>query len=150
MDTQSFKTKSIKPDEVDRDWYVIDAADQVVGRIASRVAAVLRGKHKPTFTPHVDMGDYVIVINADKAIFTGRKETDKEYRRYSNYPGGERTDAPEVMRENRPEFIIEHAVKGMLPKTSLGRKMARKLKVYAGPDHPHEAQQPTPMEALHL
>lgn len=146
MDTQSFKTKSIKPDEVERDWYVVDAADQVVGRIASRIARVLRGKHKPTFTPHVDTGDYVIVVNADKAVFTGRKETDKEYRRYTDYPGGERLESPEEVREKKPEFIIKHAVKGMLPKSGLGREMLRKLKVYTGPDHPHEAQQPKPLE----
>lgn len=146
MDTQSFKTKSTKPRDVDRAWHVVDARDEVVGRLASRVATVLRGKHKPTFTPHVDTGDYVIVVNAAQARLTGRKETDKAYRRYSGYPGGERVDSPAELREKKPEFLIRHAVKGMLPKGPLGRQMLKKLKVYAGAEHPHEAQQPTPLD----
>lgn len=146
MDTQSFKTFSAKPEEIERDWYIVDARDQVVGRLASQVAAVLRGKHKPIYTPHVDTGDYVVVVNAEEARFSGRKEVQKEYRRYSDYPGGDRTETPEAMREQKPTFIIENAVKGMLPKGSLGRQMLKKLKVYAGSAHPHEAQQPKPLE----
>ncbi len=142
MDKNSFKTFSAKPEEVERDWYVIDAEDQVVGRLASRVAAVLRGKHKPTFTPHVDTGDFVIVTNAERARFTGKKEAEKEYFWHSGRPGSERTATPETMRTQRPTFLIENAVKGMLPKGPLGRQMLKKLKVYAGPSHPHGAQQP--------
>lgn len=146
MDTQSFKTTSTKAEDVERAWHVVDARDKVVGRLASRVAAVLRGKHKPTFTPHVDTGDFVIVVNAEHARFTGRKETDKEYLRYTGYPGGERVETPAEVREKKPEYMIRHAVKGMLPKGPLGRQMLKKLKVYAGPEHPHEAQQPTPLD----
>jgi large subunit ribosomal protein L13 len=146
MDTQSFKTFNAKPDEVERDWYVVDATDQVVGRLASQIARVLRGKHKPTFTPHVDTGDYVIVVNADKARFTGKKEQQKEYHEYSGYPGGDRARTPKEVRENKPEYIIEEAVQGMLPTGPLARDTFKKLKVYAGPDHPHEAQQPKPLE----
>lgn len=146
MDTQSFKTISTKAEDVERAWHVVDAQDQVVGRLASRVATVLRGKHKPTYTPHVDTGDHVIVVNAELARFTGRKETDKQYRRYSGYPGGVYVDSPAEVRAKRPEFIIRNAIKGMLPKGPLGRKMLKKLKVYAGSEHPHEAQQPTPLD----
>ncbi len=146
MDTQSFKTTSTRAEDVERAWHVVDASDRVVGRLASKVAAVLRGKHKPTFTPHVDTGDYVIVVNAAQARFTGRKEMQKEYRSYSGYPGGERVDTPAELREKKPEFLIRHAVKGMLPRGPLGRQMLKKLKVYAGPEHPHEAQQPTPLD----
>ncbi len=142
MDVNSFKTASAKPLEVERQWYVIDAENQVVGRLASQVAAILRGKHKPSFTPHVDCGDFVIVVNADKARFTGKKETKKLYYRYSGYPGGLRTRTAKEMRQRRPIYIMEHAVKGMLPKGPLGRSMFKKLKVYASPTHPHEAQQP--------
>ncbi len=142
MDVNSFKTASAKPLEVERQWYVIDAENQVVGRLASQVAAILRGKHKPSFTPHVDCGDFVIVVNADKARFTGKKETNKLYYRYSGYPGGLRTRTAKEMRQRRPIYIMEHAIKGMLPKGPLGRSMFKKLKVYASPTHPHEAQQP--------
>ncbi len=145
MNPNSFKTFSAKPHEVERAWLLIDAEDQVVGRLASRAAHLLRGKHKPSFTPHVDTGDFVIVINAEKARFTGQKEMQKEYFQYSGYPGGERTTTPEVMRRRRPTFLIENAVKGMLPRGPLGRKMLKKLKVYAGPEHPHSAQQPKTM-----
>lgn len=145
MDTQSFKTYSAKPSDVERDWYVVDATDRVVGRLASRIARVLRGKHKPIYTPHIDTGDHVIVVNADKARFTGKKEQQKSYHSYSGYPGGDHSKTPEEMREDQPEYIIEQAVKGMLPTGSLGRDMYKKLKVYAGPDHPHEAQQPEPL-----
>jgi large subunit ribosomal protein L13 len=142
MDANSFKTLSAKPAEVKRDWYVIDAENLVVGRLASKVAAILRGKHKPTFTPHVDTGDFVVVVNADKARFTGNKETEKQYFSYSGYPGGARVQTPAEVRTRKPAFIIEKAVKGMLPKGPLGRQMLKKLKVYAGAEHPHVAQQP--------
>ncbi|MCH8962243.1 MAG: 50S ribosomal protein L13 [Bacteroidetes bacterium] len=142
MDVNSFKTVSARPAEVEQEWYVIDAENQVVGRLASQVAAILRGKHKPYFTPHVDCGDYVIIVNADKARFSGKKETDKLYYRYSGYPGGLKTRTAKEMRQRRPDYIMRHAVKGMLPKGPLGRSMLKKLKVYASPKHPHEAQQP--------
>ncbi len=142
MNANSFKTQSAKPGQIERDWYLVDAENQVVGRLASRVAALLRGKHKPYFTPHVDCGDFVVVVNAEKVRFTGNKETQKQYYRYSGYPGGLRQRTPKEMRERRPEFIVRNAVKGMLPKGPLGRSMLRKLKVHAGPEHPHEAQQP--------
>ncbi len=142
MEANSFKTYSARPADIQRAWYVIDAENQVVGRLASRVATILRGKHKPTYTPHLDTGDFVIVINADKARFTGNKETRKEYFSHSGYPGGDKQRTPKEMRERRPNFIIENAVRGMLPKGPLGRQMFKKLKVYAGPAHPHEAQQP--------
>jgi large subunit ribosomal protein L13 len=146
MDHNSFKTYSAKPGAVEQAWYVVDAENAVVGRLASRVASVLRGKHKPTYTPHVDTGDFVVVVNAEKARFTGRKETDKVYFRHSNYPGGVTTQSPREVRRTHPERLIEHAVKGMLPKNALGRQMIRKLKVYAGPEHPHTAQQPETLE----
>jgi large subunit ribosomal protein L13 len=146
MDSQSFKTYSAKPSDVDRKWYVVDATNEVVGRLASRIARILRGKHKPMYTPHIDTGDFVVVVNADKARFTGRKETDKTYRSYSGYPGGEREVTVEEVRENHPDRLISNAVKGMLPKGKLGRAMFKKLKVYAGDEHPHEAQQPQPLE----
>lgn len=146
MNTDSFKTVSIKPSEVERDWYVVDGENLVVGRLASQVAALLRGKHRPYFTPHVDCGDYVIVINADKVRFTGKKETDKTYFRYTGYPGGERENNAATLREKKPEFLVRNAVRGMLPKNKLGRQMLKKLKVYAGPEHPHEAQQPKELD----
>ncbi|SHK27975.1 50S ribosomal protein L13 [Rhodothermus profundi] len=142
MDVNSYKTYSAKPGEVRRTWYIIDAEGQVLGRLASRIATILRGKHKPTYTPHVDMGDFVIVINAEKVRLTGKKELQKQYFHHSGYPGGVRLRTPADMRKRRPEFLIEHAVKGMLPKGPLGRRMLRKLKVYAGPSHPHGAQKP--------
>jgi large subunit ribosomal protein L13 len=146
MDANSFKTFVAKPAEVQREWYVIDAENQVVGRLASRVAAVLRGKHKPSFTPHVDTGDFVIVVNAEKARFTGGKETEKEYQTFSGYPGGQKITTPAKVRQRKPAYVMEHAIKGMLPKGPLGRQMYRKLKVYAGTDHPHQAQNPKTLE----
>lgn len=146
MDTNSFKTYSAKQSDVVRTWYVIDAQNKVVGRLASKVASLLRGKHKPMFTPHVDAGDYVIIVNADKARFTGSKEAQKEYFRHTGYPGGARITSVREMRRKKPTFIVENAVKGMLPKNRLGRQMIRKLKVYAGPEHPHEAQQPVSID----
>ena len=146
MDVNSYKTVSTKPADVERDWYIVDGENQIVGRLASQVASILRGKHKPTFTPHVDTGDFVIVINADKVRFTGQKETSKQYFKYSGYPGGGRLRTPKEEREKRPTFLVENAVKGMMPKNSLGRQMLKKLKVYAGSEHPHDAQQPKTLE----
>jgi large subunit ribosomal protein L13 len=146
MKTPSFQTFNAKPDEVERDWFVVDADGKTVGRLASRIATVLRGKHKPTYTPHVDTGDHVIVVNADKVAFTGRKETLKEYTFYSGFPGGDKKKSPEDLREKRPEFFMRHAVKGMLPRGPLGRKMLKKLRVYTGSEHPHDAQQPKPLD----
>lgn len=146
MDVNSFKTYSARPTDVDRRWYVVDAENQVVGRLATRIATILRGKHKPQFTPHIDTGDYVVVINADKVRFTGLKENQKEYFKHSGYPGGVTIRTPGEVRAKKPTFILENAVKGMLPKGPLGRQMLRKLKVYAGTEHPHEAQQPEPLE----
>ena len=134
------------PADVENKWIVIDATDVVVGRLASYVAKRLRGKHRADFTPHIDTGDHIIVINAEKARFTGKKETDKEYFSHSGYPGGVSTATPKQMRAKKPTFLIENAVKGMLPHNRLGRAMAKKLKVYAGADHPHEAQDPQPLE----
>lgn len=146
MDPQSFKTYSATPSDIDRDWYVVDATNRIVGRLASQIAPVLRGKHKPMYTPHMDTGDHVIVVNAERARFTGSKEQQKPYFEYSGYPGGDRFQTPEEVREEKPEYIVEQAVKGMLPSGSLARDMFKKLRVYAGPDHPHEAQQPDPLE----
>ena len=140
------KTQSIRSQDVRHDWLVVDAADRTLGRIATEIAHRLRGKHKPEFTPHVDTGDYIIVVNADKVRVTGRKTTDKIYYRHSGYPGGIKGTSFERMRETHPERIIETAVRGMLPRNPLGRAMFRKLKVYAGPDHPHAAQQPQSLE----
>ncbi len=140
------KTFTAKPYEVARQWYVVDAQGQTLGRLATRVATVLRGKHKPVYTPHVDCGDYVIVVNADKINVTGQKLDQKIYYRHSGYPGGIKQVTLRRRLLTHPERVIESAVRGMLPKNRLGRKMFRKLKVYAGPDHPHEAQQPKPLE----
>ncbi|PSQ62819.1 MAG: 50S ribosomal protein L13 [Bacteroidetes bacterium QH_10_64_19] len=148
MDTQSFKTYNAKKSTVERDWYVVDATNKIVGRLASRIAHVLRGKHKPTYTPHVDTGDHVIVVNADKARFTGGKEQQKSYHEYSGYPGGDKSQTPAEVREDKPEYIIKQAVEGMLPSGALGRDMFTKLQVYAGPDHPHQAQQPDPLDTV--
>jgi len=135
-----------KPDEVQRDWYVVDATDQTLGRLATKIATVLRGKHKPQYTPHVDVGDFVVVVNADKVAVTGRKLDQKMYHRHSGYPGGLRSITLRRQLELHPERVIESAVRGMLPKGPLGRKMYKKLKVYASAEHPHEAQQPQPLE----
>ncbi|MBB6284307.1 50S ribosomal protein L13 [Geobacillus subterraneus] len=135
-------TYMAKPNEVERKWYVVDAAGKTLGRLASEVATLLRGKHKPTFTPHVDCGDHVIVINADKVELTGKKLTKKLYYRHSLYPGGLKVRTALEMRTNYPEQMIERAVRGMLPKGSLGRQMFKKLHVYRGSEHPHQAQKP--------
>lgn len=142
MNTLSYKTKSAKKEEVQRNWYVVDAQSDVVGRLATKIATVLRGKHKANYTPHVDTGDYVIVINADKVRFSGNKMDQKEYQRYSGYPGGQKKRTAAEMLEKKPTEIMESAVRGMLPKTRLGRQMFKKLFVYAGADHPHAAQKP--------
>lgn len=131
---------------VERKWYVVDAEGQTVGRLAAEVAKVLRGKHKPTFTPHVDTGDFVIVVNADKVVFSGKKLTDKTYFRHSGYPGGTTFKTPQKMLATQPEKVVEIAVRGMLPKNKLGAQMYRKLNVYAGPEHPHAAQKPEILE----
>ena len=140
------KTFSAKPQTVERDWYVVDATDKVLGRLATEIARRLRGKHKPVYTPHVDTGDYIVVINADKIKVTGRKETDKTYYHHTGYPGGLKSITLDKVRAQAPERIIETAVKGMLPKNPLGRAMFRKLKVFAGNEHDHTAQQPQPLE----
>lgn len=140
------KTFSAKAEDVARQWWVIDAADQVVGDVAVAAARLLRGKHKAIFTPHVDTGDFVIIVNADKARFTGRKEIQKTYHSYSGYVGGAKTETVRQVRAKFPERILERAVHGMIPKNRLGRQIERKLKVYSGPEHPHEAQQPKPFE----
>ena len=140
------KTFSAKPAEVKRDWYLIDATGKTLGRLATEVARRLRGKHKPEYTPHVDTGDYIVIVNAEKVRVTGNKTQDKMYYRHSGYPGGMKSASFEKMIEKAPERVIEIAVKGMLPKNPLGRAMYRKLKVYAGPDHSHAAQQPQTLE----
>ena len=140
------KTYTPKLTEIQRRWWVVDADGKVLGRLASEIAQVLRGKHKPMFTPHLDTGDYVIVVNADKVRLTGNKAENKAYFRHSGYMGGERFIPFKDMLEKHPDRVIDLAVKGMLPKNNLGRLMRRKLKVYAGPAHPHEAQQPEPLE----
>jgi large subunit ribosomal protein L13 len=131
-----------KPAEVERKWYVVDAEGKTLGRMASEVAAILRGKNKPTFTPHVDCGDYVIVINAEKVAVTGKKRQEKIYKRHTGYPGGLRELTFEQLLEKHPEEVVRHAVKGMMPTGKLGRAMFKKLKVYAGPEHNHQAQKP--------
>lgn len=140
------KTQSAKPESVTRDWFVVDAADKTLGRLSTEIARRLRGKHKPEFTPHVDTGDYIVVINAEKVRVTGRKSTQKHYYRHTGYPGGLRSMNFEEMIQRHPERVIEHSVKGMLPRGPLGRAMFRKLKVYAGDEHPHAAQQPQQLE----
>ncbi|MNZ74808.1 50S ribosomal protein L13 [compost metagenome] len=135
-------TYMAKPNEVERKWFVVDAEGKTLGRLASEVAALIRGKHKPTFTPHVDTGDFVIVINAEKIHLTGNKMADKMYYRHSMYSGGLKTTPAQEMIKNKPERVIEYAVHGMLPKNRLGNKMKLKLKVYAGAEHPHQAQNP--------
>ena len=140
------KTFSAKPETVKRDWYVIDAENKVLGRLATEIARRLRGKHKAEYTPHVDTGDYIVVINADKVAVTGNKFKDKMYHRHTGYPGGLKSISFDKLQASKPEMIIEKAVKGMLPKNPLGRAMFRKLKIYAGSEHNHAAQQPKVLE----
>jgi large subunit ribosomal protein L13 len=139
-------TYMAKNENVERNWYVVDAADKTLGRLASEIAQYIRGKHKPTFTPHVDMGDYVIVVNAEKVKLTGKKWDDKKHYSHTNHPGGIKEVSYKELLAKDPEFIIEKAVKGMLPHNKLGKKMFKKLKVYSGPNHPHQAQQPEKLE----
>jgi large subunit ribosomal protein L13 len=140
------KTFSAKAPEVARKWIIIDAENQVVGRVAEKAAVLLRGKGKAIYTPHCDTGDFVVVINAKKAVFTGKKEVNKEYRSFSGFMGGHKSETPERRRQRRPELLIETAVRGMIPHNRLGRQMFKKLHVYAGAEHPHTAQQPSPVD----
>ena len=140
------KSYTAKPADIERKWYVVDAEGKTLGRLATEVATVLRGKHKPTFTPHMDCGDYVIVVNAEKVDVTGKKRKEKIYKRHTGYPGGLREITFEKLIDKKPEEIVRHAVKGMMPKGKLGRQMYKKLKVYAGPEHNHTAQKPEVLE----
>lgn len=140
------KTFTPTPADITREWFVVDATDQTLGRLASDVAHILRGKHKPTYAPHMDGGDHIVIVNAEKVAVTGNKALQKVYYRHSGYPGGLRELSFEEMRKRYPDRIIEGAVRGMLPKNKLGRKMLSKLKVYAGPEHPHGPQKPQPLE----
>src|SRR3954449_10893028 len=140
------KTFVATPATRERDWLVVDATDKTLGRLATQIADALRGKRKPEFTPHCDVGDFVVVVNAEKVAVTGKKREDKRYYRHSGYPGGLRSRSFEEMIQRRPEEVLRLAVKGMLPRTRLGRQQLRKLKIYAGPEHPHQAQQPKAME----
>jgi large subunit ribosomal protein L13 len=139
------KTFSPKPGDITRNWWLVDASNLPLGRLASEVATILRGKHKPTYAPHVDGGDFVVIVHADRVAVTSDKSQQKIYYRHSGYPGGIKAETFESLRKRRPEAIIERAVRGMLPKNKLGRQMARKLRVYAGPDHPHASQAPQPL-----
>lgn len=142
MDTTSYKTTYVNKETANKEWVVINAENEVLGRLASKAAKLLRGKYKPSFSPHVDCGDNVIVINAEKVKLTGNKITDREYVRHSGYPGGQYTSTPMEMLKKKPEFVVENAIRGMLPKNRLGRELFRNLHVYAGTEHPHEAQKP--------
>ncbi len=146
MNTLSYKTVSANKATVEKEWVLVDAEGQTLGRLASVVALMLRGKHKPSFTPHVDCGDNVIVVNADKVALTGAKMADKKYIRHTGYPGGQRVVTADAMMKKQPERLIEYAVRGMLPKNRLGRAIYRNLYVYTGPDHKHEAQKPKPID----
>ena len=146
VNTLSYKTVSANKATVEKEWYIVDAKDVVLGRLATVVAMVLRGKHKPSFTPHVDCGDSVIVINAEQIKLTGKKMTEKQYIRHSGYPGGQRTQNPEDLLSKKPTAVVEKAVKGMLPKSRLGNAIFNNLHVYAGDVHPHEAQQPKELD----
>jgi len=139
------KTYQAKKEEVDHQWYLVNAEGKVLGRLATELAKILRGKNKPSFTPHVDTGDFVIVVNAEKVILTGKKMKDKIYYHHTGYPGGIKEIRAEKLLAKKPTEMLKIAVKGMLPKNSLGRQMLRKLKIYAGPNHPHEAQKPVPL-----
>ena len=140
------KTYAVKASEIERGWWVVDASDQTLGRLATRIATLLEGKHKPIYSPHLDTGDHVVVVNAARIKVTGDKLLQKRYYRHSNYPGGLKEESLEALLERKPELVIERAVKGMLPQNRLGRAMFKKLKVYKGGDHPHQAQQPTTVE----
>lgn len=142
---QEKMTKFIKSEDADKKWYLVDAKDQVLGRLASQIAKIIRGKNKPTFTPNMDTGDFVVVINAEKVKLTGKRPEMKEYIRHSGYPGGQKIRSIREIKQTKPEFLVENAVKGMLPKNRLGRKLIKKLKVYTGETHPHSAQKPEPI-----
>ena len=146
MNTLSYKTISAKKESVDKNWWVVDADSRVLGRVASEVAKIIRGKHKPSFTPHIDCGDNVIVINAEKIRMTGDKMNSKEYISHSGYPGGQKRLSPKQLMAKKPERIFEYAVRGMLPKNRLGRQLFKNLHVYIGDQHPHEAQNPKVLE----
>ncbi len=146
MDTLSYKTKSANKSTVDKQWVVVDADSKALGRLASEVAKIIRGKNKPSFTPHVDCGDNVIVLNADKVKLTGKKWTDRVYLRYTGYPGGQRATTPRELKDKSSTLLVERAVRGMLPKNRLGRSLFNNLYVYEGTEHPHEAQQPKTVE----
>ncbi|MCD6459666.1 50S ribosomal protein L13 [bacterium] len=139
------RTYSAKPTDIKRKWYVVDAKDQILGRLATKVADVLRGKHKPIYTPSMDTGDFVIIINADKIKLTGKKAEQMSYQHYSGYPDGLKIESYKVMKEKKPEYIVEHAIRGMIPHTRLGNALYKKLKVYTGTKHPHTAQNPEPL-----
>jgi large subunit ribosomal protein L13 len=139
-------TKSFRKEDVIRDWWIVDAANMTVGRLSTQVATLLRGKHKPWFTPHVDTGDFVIVVNADKVVMEGKRTEQKQYFRHTGYPGGQKVDTFQDLKISNPEKIIQHSVKGMLPKNRLGREIVKKLKVYASDEHPHTAQKPKVFE----
>jgi large subunit ribosomal protein L13 len=140
------KSYMARPHEVERRWYLVDAQGQTLGRLATEIARLLRGKNKPQYTPHVDTGDFVVVVNAEKVVVTGKKAEQKVYYRHTGYPGGLKETSYEVMMERKPTEILRKAVRGMMPRTRLGRQQLRKLKIYAGPEHPHEAQDPQPYE----
>ncbi len=142
MNTPSYKTVSANAQTVKKDWFIVDADNQIVGRLASEVAKILRGKHKPSFTPHADCGDQVVIINAENVKFTGKKFTDKTYVRYTGFPGGQRFSTPEKVAQKDATRILRHAIKGMLPKSKLGDQLLTNVFIYTGPKHPHEAQQP--------
>jgi len=146
VNTLSYKTVSANKETVQKEWFVVDAKDEVLGRLASKVALILRGKHKPSFTPHVDCGDNVIVVNAEKIKLTGNKMVKKQYIRHTGYPGGQRSQTPEDLLSKKPEAVVEKAVKGMLPKSRLGSAIFNNLYVFAGENHPHEAQQPKKLD----
>ena len=140
------KTSYIKAKEVDKKWHVVDATGKTLGRLSSKVAQILRGKQKVNFTPHMDMGDFVIIVNAEKVLLTGNKEEQKEYFKHTNYPGGAKTSPLKLVRTKNPEFILKNSVKGMLPHNKLGKKILENLKIYVGENHPHDAQNPSKLE----
>ncbi len=146
MKALSYKTKSVRKEDVQKNWYIVDAEDLVLGRMASRIATILQGKNKATYTPHVDTGDYVIVVNADKIRLTGSKWDQREYQTFSGYPGGQKSFTARELMNRKPTAMVEKSIKGMLPKTKLGRAMASKLFVYAGTEHKHAAQQPQKLD----
>lgn len=146
MDSSAKITRSVRKEDAEHEWWILDAEGQTVGRLCTRIASLLRGKHKPWFTPHVDCGDFVVVVNAEKIQLKGKRIEQKEYFRHTGYPGGGRVRTFKELLDRKPEFIIEHAVKGMIPKNRLGRQIIKKLKIYKGPGHPHEAQQPKKFE----